>query len=420
MKRRVLEIGKDLLILLLIGCLVFLTAASLPVESIRSSPWLSSLLQPIAPLLGLPQSELAYVETALPVLDAAQPLLISVRNDNGRATAMWDFQALDSAFETFGGILGEALDTAGDLKPVSQDRLQQALTGPSVFIGYGTALPADLLAIWLDASMEAGVPEAEAYVLALEGDAVVLYLIGSGCHAAATAVQAPTLSALLSQYKPDGSQFAFEAGSRAAALSLLPGPDAAVHAAASSNPCDSRYTEQLATNLGFNPYGDASYTDGAGNTFFTESNCALQVSASGQVTLTASSEDRFPVAGDGLDACVEAARQLVELVAGQTLGDARMYLSSLTQDGETVTCTFDYVLSGIPVAAGSHGATVTFSGGALLQLEVQVIRCTLSTLTQDLLPVAQAAAILPEGSRLILQYGGVSGALTAGWVEGQP
>lgn len=420
MKRRILEIGKDLIIVLLIACLMLLAAASLPAESIRSSPWLSSLLRPIAPLLGLPQSELVYVETALPVLDAAQPLLISVRNDAGRATAMWDFGELDSAFETFGGILGEALDTAGALTPVTQDQLQDALSGPSVFIRYGTALPADLLAVWLDASIDAASPEASIYALALEEDAVTLYLSGSRCYAAATAVQAATLSALLDQYRPDGSQFAFEAGSSVEALSLLPGPGTVVRAASASNPCDSRYTEQLATALGFNPYGDASYTDSVGNTSFTESNCALQVSASGHVLLTASAGDRFPVSGDGMDAYVESARQLVELATGETLGDARMYLSGLTQDGETVTCTFDYVLSGIPVATGGHGATVTFSSGALLQLEVQVIRCSLSTLTQDLLPVAQAAAILPEGSRLLLQYGGsASGTLTAGWIEGQ-
>lgn len=112
MKRRVQELIKDVVIVVLAVSLIVLAVLSLPAQSIRKSPFLSSLLQPLASLLGLEQAELAYLEVKEPVMDAALPLAISVNTETGRSTAIWDFDALDSAFETLGGALGQALDTA--------------------------------------------------------------------------------------------------------------------------------------------------------------------------------------------------------------------------------------------------------------------------------------------------------------------
>ena len=59
--RRLIELLKSILIVLLLCSLVLLTVAAVPTHTLREIPWLASLLQPIAPLLGLPQAELAYV-----------------------------------------------------------------------------------------------------------------------------------------------------------------------------------------------------------------------------------------------------------------------------------------------------------------------------------------------------------------------
>ena len=58
MKRRLWELGKDVLILLLLCSLLLLSAAALPSDTIRENHLLSRLLQPFAPILGLPQAEL--------------------------------------------------------------------------------------------------------------------------------------------------------------------------------------------------------------------------------------------------------------------------------------------------------------------------------------------------------------------------
>lgn len=222
MKNHLPELGKSLLILVLICTLLLLTLAAMPAELLRSTPWLSSLLQPIAPLVGLPQAELAYVEDALPVTDAAQPLAVSIHSSTGRHTAQWDFEALDDAYETLGGMLGEALDTAGDFTAVRPKRLQQALSKPSVSFDYNFPLPARLLAFWLNAVPPEDAPAGSVYVLAVEDNQVNLYLRGDGCYRAATQVSPTALLALLEQFKADGSRFAFETTSHLADLALIP------------------------------------------------------------------------------------------------------------------------------------------------------------------------------------------------------
>ena len=97
-------------------------------------------------------------------------------------------------------------------------------------------------------------------------------------------------------------------------------------------------------------------------------------------------------------------------------GDARLYLTGLQKDGSETVCTFDYYLNGIPVyPSGGHGAKICFSGASIVQLRLLLRTYTLTTQTVSVLPPAQAAAILPDGSELGLIYSDTSSGVTAGW-----
>lgn len=420
MKRRVLELGKDVVLVLLVLSLILLALLSLPTESVRSSPVLSAILQPLAPLLGMEQAELAYMEVSEPVMDAAQPLAVSLRNSAGRYTAIWDFAALDVAFETLGGALGEALDTAGEPETVTEAQVRAALSRPSVYFDYGLELPAALVASWLDAAPGVTLPEMHACVLAVEQGAVALYLVGETVQRAETALSADTLENLLETFRPDGSAFAFEQDSTLSPASLVPGSNPAIPDAQVTSPCDSRYNETLATALGFNPYGDTTYTDAAGTTFYSEAGCALQISAAGQILLTSTAADRFQAAGSDPEDLVEEARRLVALAAGDSAGEARLYLSALTETESETVCTFSYYLSGIPVVVGSEpAAQVTFTGRSVSRMEVTALQFETTGGTLPVMPVAQAAAVLPKGSSLRLEYKLQGGKVEAGWIPGR-
>ena len=154
-------------------------------------------------------------------------------------------------------------------------------------------------------------------------------------------------------------------------------------------------------------------------TYFTEAGCALQVAPTGEVLLTTTTDERFRAADDTTAALVEEARRLVSLAAGDYAGDARLYLSRLTEneDGNTV-CTFYYYLSGVPVAlTGGQGAEVIFDGQAVRSMTVQAVTFETTGATLAVIPLAQAAAVLRPGDTLALQYRVQEGALVAGWLN---
>ena len=414
--KRLVEFLKTVLIVLLLCSLVLLAVASVPTDTLREIPWLSSVLQPIAPLLGLPQAELAYVAAAPTIQDAALPVAISVRNSAGRSSAFWDFEELDARFDTLGSFLGQALDTAETFTKTSEPQLQAALSRSSVYFRYSAALPPALTASWLGATLEAAVPASVACLLAVERNTVMLYLIGENSYVAQTPLDCAALEDLLETYRPDGSAFAFEAGYDLSPMSLIPSGPAAVPGGDLSSPVSSRYVEQLATDLGFNPYGESRYTGGDGAIHFSEAHCALEITTDGRVLLTATDGDRFNAAGPDLAALVETARQLTALAAGDS-GDGRLYLSGVTRSDTQTVCTFDYLLSGIPVILDSgHAATVTFEGTAVTQMTLWPWTFTCTDQTIYPIPAPQAAAILPDGSELTLQYRlQAGGTLDAGW-----
>lgn len=415
--KRVWEWCKTLLIILLSCSLTLLALAALPADTIRGSETLSRLLQPVAPLLGLPQAELAYVEVAPSVMDAAKPVAISVRGGAGRESVMGNFSLLDTTFESLGGALGRALDTAQEISPASEAQVEAALSELSVCFFYSDALPVELLASWLGAEL-ASDAAAACCALAVEDGGVALYLVGEDSLRAQTALDAGELEELLDGFRPDGSLLGFESGLSVSPLSLIPGQNPEVPGGAAVNPCTGRGQTELATALGFNPYGDSRYTDSQGTTHFSEASLALQVDADGWITMTSAAEDRFRAADGGLQSLVETARQLTQLVNGGDFGAARLYLTGVSQseEGETV-CVFDYFLSGYPVALADHAATVTFRGQRVTELRMLARRFVLGEQMCYPLPVKQAAAILTRGHRLQLQYRISGSNLEAGWKQ---
>ena len=258
-------------------------------------------------------------------------------------------------------------------------------------------------------------------ILANEDAAVNLYLVGDELFVCQTQLDGDALEQLLQSCTPDGSFFAFEDAqarfSSVEPLSLLPGQTPQIHAAEAANPCDARFSDALAATLGFNPYGDARYTDDAGNTTYTETGYALSISASGELLLRADVQStRFQAASGEQAELVECARSLLSAMTAGVNSDARLYLTDLEQNGSESVCTFDYFLSGIPVLpAGGYGAEVRFSGTSIVQVRLVLRAYTLTTQTLSVLPPAQAAAILPEGSALRLVYSDTSAGITAGW-----
>lgn len=424
MKRHLIEIGKDICIFLLTIAVLVLALLALPSRTLASIPWLSAAVKPFAGILGLSAAELTYTEQASPTLDASQPLAISVRNSAGRFSAQYDFDALDSLYESLGRTLGQALESAESMEETTLQKFYSALSGTGVAFLYPTDILSDVLASWLDAQPQETGNAASVYILSVqESRNVRLYLYGNACWVCDTTIPGETLLQALDGYRPDGSFFALEDSSalyaRLDPLSLICPAAPALSEADSANPCDSRFVTSLASTLGFNPYGDASYTDADGNSFFSESDATLRVFNDGYLLLSVDEDAvRFSAASDDAGSLIETARALLQQITDALQTDARLYLSDFIQTETGAICAFDYVVDGVPVLQNGSGSaiTVTFSGAHLTELSMPLRSYQTRTQTYALIPAAQAAAIVPENCRLRIFYDDTGvGALDAGW-----
>lgn len=404
------------IVILTLSILLLAALANWPEQQVRS-PFFSQL----AALLGLearPAQESAAGTGTL--TDAAKPILISLHTDAGRRSYWRDFAALDSAYESMGSLFGQALDTAGQGRQVSQSQWCRALSGSSLLFSYQGQIPARLLAAWLDAGFDGG-EQAQSYLLSLEDGAVFLYAdTADGAYwRYPTEVAPQSLTDLAADQLPDKSAFAFEsqeAEFRSLDPMTLVLPSAAqIRDASARTLSDPARIQQLATLLGFNPYDGSNYTDAAG-TVFNEVNATLRVGTDGLLELVTAGQ---PAADTDDAALVETARALLDAICQALSTDARLYFTGLTQEDNQATVSFDFLLDGLPIAySDGPGAAAVFENGQLTRLRVHLRSYTLSGASLLLLPQVQAAAIAPAGGRLRMEYADLGGdSVTAGWIS---
>ena len=421
MRHGLLEIGKDILIVVLALAVLVLAILALPEKTLTSTPWLAGILKPFAGVLGMSEASLTYTapQTAPAVTGAARPTAISVRNLAGRQSVQYDFAVLDSRFETLGAVLGQALDSASEPQAADKTQICQALQGVSAAFRYPAALSPKTVAAWLNVEGPDTEP-GQWYILSAGDETVTLYVAGESCCAFRTAVSAQTLADLLESAAPDGSFFAFEGGTKyenVDAFSLISGTAPVLPAAVWTNPCEARFRISMASGLGINPYGDAAYTDSDGNAWYTEANCTLCITPQGRATLRVISADsRFEALSDSPESRIETARALLTQIAAGTAGDARLYLTEYSQSGETAVCRFDYFLSGVPVAAEAGAAAeVRFKRASVTEASITLRDYSLTEEASRLLPAPQAAAIVSDGVELALIYTETEETVRANW-----
>ena len=130
--------------------------------------------------------------------------------------------------------------------------------------------------------------------------------------------------------------------------------------------------------------------------------------------------ERFSAASASDGDRIEYVRSLIDALAGQLTGDARLLYTGISEEDGLTTVTFRYFLSGLAVEHPDGPAvTASFSGATLSMLTFRVRSYTLSA-TEKLgfLPAAQAAVLQPDGATLTLAYGDNGGEqLSIGWLK---
>ncbi len=417
-RRRLIEWGKNILIVLL-ACSAVVLAVMASADDLSGS---GTLLGRVKQWIGTGDTAGASGTDAREQA-AALPVQVSVQSPAGRYSALYDDAALSDAYARFGGLLGQALESAGSAQRSSMSAVREALTQPSVYFAYPGAVPLTALARWLDASYD-GDDQAAWFALSIRSDSVLLYFGGeAGVSVCKTYLQAERLTRELSRSRPDGTVFAFEQTEFSALepLTLLdPAGVYPVRALTAESAWSDSFVSATASGLGFNPYGDGYYTESDGTLVFSESACTLRLGTDGRIFLTNQSPDdaRFAGAGDSLAQQIETARALLSRLTDGRTGEAALYLTKAETDGGLTRLTFEYFVGGIPVdLTDGPAAAVTLSGAVITELSVRVRAYETGAAAGDLLPVHQAAALTKTG-RLRVGYAD-SGDSTpgVGWMD---
>lgn len=415
-KRLAIELGKDLLILLLCCTAVLLAMRG---QLFASAPRLFG---------GQDTRQTGTVEPVSGIqADAACPLRIAVSLPGSGGTParlglQYDPAACQALFQQLAAPLAEALSAAGTPEQVSRQQWEQALSAaPGVVLDFQSPMPLPVLVHWL-AGEDAGLTaQARRLALYVQGDGLALCwrdeTSGAYFHASAQGVDAGALTDALSTLTPNGSQFAFENPDydRLDPDTLLLPQTASMPVYAVSDPMgDGR--DSLETLMGYlNISADASsfYSAGSEQVARSESD-SLRLSQSGFATYEAGEarSGRFPVPVRGdqitLADAVDACRRLAAATVGSHCGQARLYLSGVTQQEDGLEVCFDYSLSGAPVQLSSgRAARFWVSQGQIVKFELSFRSYAKQAGTAALLPTRQAAAALAvehPGHELLLVY----------------
>lgn len=420
LRRRVIELGKDVLIVAL-TCSALLLAAQTPMAS-----QLRELVTP---------AEKTAVLTAL-TEESVTPYGMAVRNSRGLYGVNYDQTAVGTAFRRFAPILGEALSTASAPEKLTQSQWRELLEAPGVCCVFQGAPTLSILSAWTGGE---SAPEGQAEMLALGWDGTKAYLAwrdGSDYLCAGTSVAyTGYLETALEEFSPNGAAFAYTLVRNDEAydtldpyvlVTMTARRPATYNAVSPDLVGDADALERLLGALGFRS-GVGSAYEAAGDLAINESGDRLRVNSSGRVIFHTGGEGRYsvPMAGEKPTAqeAAAAAWEVLGMAAEPWRGEEKYVLTGAEQSGEGWTVTFHARLGGVPVLSGEDGwcAQFTIKNGEISDFVLHLRGYAATGGNGVVLSERLAAAALHsqphKGGRLMLCYADAHAAeLSASWV----
>lgn len=420
-KTRLIELGKDLLIVLLACSAVLLTAQTSFVTQLRG--WIAEPAQTVDAAVRPPE-------------EAVTPYLAAVRGEWGMYGAVCDEAAVERTFSDLKSFWGEGLSTAGPAEQIGERRWRTLLESPGIYCAFQGSPPLEVLSDWLGGG--GGLTgKAQALLLAWDGSAVWLcWRDGEGYQAAQTQVAYEGyLQTAVKKYSPNGVAFAYEmSGSDPVYGALDPYVMVSVTVLRpelydAQTPDFAEGGESLTRlldDLGFQSSGSAAYEMPEG-LHISEGTDRLRVKKDGTVVFHAGEEGRYPVAQAGETAtCSEAALaawKLLNRATSDWRGEGAFLLTGAEAGEDGWTVTFSSRLGGAPVLVGEDGwaARFTVSGGEISDFTIKMRTYTGTGATgavpRERLAAAAMSSLEDTGGRLVLCYSDTgTESVRAGWV----
>ena len=419
-KRRVIEAGKSLLIVLLSILTVYLAGRAILYDR-KADQGL---------FMGL---EALDLDTAgsLGSAGVSRPVRMAVVNADGRYAVQYDDAGVDELFDALGDLLGQAVDSAGAAAPVEREEWEAALQERGVYYGFPGSVPLQLISVWLGEGKTALTAQASSLLLASSGrEGKICLYYHDGDQAYYACDTGTYFGQRLDGYIPNGAIYAFQQPERYESLApdtllLSDAPEPPVYTvAAGVNAQDDAALEKLLDSLSFAPQPNAIYPAADGWNV-RDADDSLRLTRTGDIYYHGGEgSDRYPVPSSATRTeLVEITGQLVHQVMTPYSGAGRIYLAAIEEDQGTWSLTYRYTLSGADVQLGAEGWCARFQirDGQIREYVLKLRRYTAGQTRAVLLPEYQAMyamqALEAEGRQLLLRYyDNGSGTTAPSWI----
>lgn len=419
-RQRLIELGKDILIVMLTCSAVYLAGMTPMMTQLRS--W----MVPPAPTA---QAQPRQAQ------DSVIPYSVAVRNSLGLYGASYDQTTVERVFSQISPLIGEALSTASAPESITSAQWRQLLDSEGVYCRFQGEVPLEALAAWLgEGSAITG--GAETVVLGWDAESLWLgWQVGDAFFRARTQMNYPErMSSALEEFGPNGAAFAYTLRETDKTYDTLD-PYVLVTATtqrpmtyAATSPDligDADALETLLEALGFRSGAGSAY-EAAGERAINENGDRLRINAAGRVVFHAGEEERYPVSAVGEATAAQeaalAAWELLNRAVEPWKGESVYVLTGVEETERGWKVTFQPRLDGIPVYAGESGwcAQFTVEGRRITDFTIDLRSYTgtgtTSLVTSERLAAAALKSQKSNGQLKLCYTDNGSSTVTAGWM----
>ena len=334
------------------------------------------------------------------------PLQIAVRS-GGECRAWLDQTTTGDIFEDVGPLLTEALGSANGVTAVDEEEFRRALENNSIYYDFKTVLPLPLLAQTLGSDESPHVSARALLLSNLQDTTAALYAWSpeeNTYYRWSTTVSSDNLASAVERNTGTAAEFAYlsDAPYNALAPCTLISQEQPVlfdlSAASAESGSDG---DILLTRLEFNVHSNSRYKQSDGTEVIKQGMRTLRFSPNGSVSYSGSSDDgvdllQIPHTGESATQleCANGAWKTADTLLSDRLGDATLYLRSITSDAHgNAEIQFGYMVNGYPIVfPDGYAAKITITENAITDMTLQLRTYTLSETAASMLPVLQAAA----------------------------
>lgn len=432
--RRLIELGKDVLIVLLACSAIYLTYHTLLVSGLEDF-WKGE------------SSSTGNVVKEREESSVAWPVRMAVSSWDGESLSRYGVQYnagdCDEQFRLVASLLREALSSLGPAREVSRYEWRSALSGTAnLYFDFLGEIPLSVLSGWLSGTDNGLSDPVRRLALSAKEEQVIIYYRdeSTGKYYARTAevVNTQQLSSATRSVTGNGTIFAFEqeqySGLDGDTMILSKPPQPEVYSVVNPLAGESQMEElnqssrlgELLTAISF---PDNSYIYYNNVMVIRSGNDTVRISDDGVVRyeMLEGERSRYQVSAKGeqptLLEAVQACRWLAEGTVGAMAGEGRLYLREIRQTEKGWQIQFGYCLNGAEVQVGAVGYAAQFQveGNEITQFILQLRSYSAAGSQSIVLPEQQAMAAMQamdkQGGELMLSYRDMGAdTVSAGWI----